>query len=169
MSFWANDSFAYMIYITWSPASLSETCSALSAPNSSSKNLVRALNPSEPVSALGNTMYSLNLLDAREVVELAVERGTVDDGGKKVVDDCMVLPSDFITEQWSSFSHSLPLPSSPILSSIGVPSIPIMKGGSRGKSNSAPHPNKEPKIDPDPHPVRGGSVGSPPSPATIIP
>ena len=44
-------------------------------------------------------MYSLGLLDARELVELAVGRGTVDDGIKEVVDDCMVLPSDFAREQ----------------------------------------------------------------------
>ena len=44
-------------------------------------------------------MYSLDLIGARELVELAVERGTVDDGDKEVVDDCMVLASDFARKQ----------------------------------------------------------------------
>lgn len=170
----ANISLEYATYMTWSPASFREIGNTLPAPSSSVKYSVRAVNSLKVMPAVGKIMYSRDeppdvlgvvsemVLEPKEEVEVGIM--------VKVVGSWDFFSSDVGREQILSSSQSLLSPPSPsALSSVGIPSSPMMKGGSGAKSNSDPHPNTEPKIEPDPHPVRLGSACAPPKPAMTIP
>ena len=130
---------------------------------------VKAANSAEVVPAVGKTMYSLeNLIDVLVIV-FETELGMKEEVDIVIVvevsDSWVVLWYEVVKEQ--GFLSSQSFSPSSLFSSMGVPSVPITKGGSGKKSNSDPHPNAEPKIEP--HPGRTGSVGPPPRPAITMP